>query len=179
MGANVNEIWVTIWNFSFKKMHLQVPSVKWQPFCCSLNVKITTKSPPGASELNRYVLYIQLNNCQFGICFLCWVNCVYIFWKYIYSFCLLYHTSGEWQKQLCTLYIISAVTLDNPCILPWEETIGFGSTHVDSKRFVQKDKICSIKAYYFPDESISSYDIISVIMCWHAKINSLNMHMLS
>ena len=38
LGTNFSEISSKIHIFSFKKMHLQVPSEKWQPFCVSLNV---------------------------------------------------------------------------------------------------------------------------------------------
>ena len=37
-GTNYNEILIKIHTFSFKKMHLKRSSVKWRPFCLSLNV---------------------------------------------------------------------------------------------------------------------------------------------
>ena len=39
-GTNFNEIFMAIHTFSFKKMHLNMSSGKWRPFCLSLNVLI-------------------------------------------------------------------------------------------------------------------------------------------
>ena len=33
MGTNFSEILIKIENFSFTEMHLNISSVKWQPFC--------------------------------------------------------------------------------------------------------------------------------------------------
>ena len=38
LGTNFSEILVEIQSFSFKKMHLKIPSGKWRPFCLGLNV---------------------------------------------------------------------------------------------------------------------------------------------
>ena len=38
--TNVSEILIEIHTFSFRKMHLKLSSVKWQPFLLSLNVLI-------------------------------------------------------------------------------------------------------------------------------------------
>ena len=40
LGTNLSEILIEILIFSFKKMHLKVSSVKWQPFCLIPNVLI-------------------------------------------------------------------------------------------------------------------------------------------
>ena len=32
-GTKFSEIWIKIHKFSFMKMHLKIPSAKWQPFC--------------------------------------------------------------------------------------------------------------------------------------------------
>ena len=37
-GTNFNEIFIEIYTFSFKKMHLKMSSGKWWPFCLGLNV---------------------------------------------------------------------------------------------------------------------------------------------
>ena len=42
LGTNFSEISIGIQTFSFNKMHLNMSSVKWCPFCLSLNVLITT-----------------------------------------------------------------------------------------------------------------------------------------
>ena len=39
-GTNFSEIIIGIQTFSFKKMHLKMPSGKWRPFCLGLNVLI-------------------------------------------------------------------------------------------------------------------------------------------
>ena len=38
LGANFNEMLIEIQTFSFKKMHLNMSSGKWPPFCLGLNV---------------------------------------------------------------------------------------------------------------------------------------------
>ena len=38
LGTNFSEILIEIQVFSFNKMHLNITSVKWRPFCLSLNV---------------------------------------------------------------------------------------------------------------------------------------------
>ena len=38
LGTNFSEILIEIHAFSFKKMHLNMLSVKWRPFCLSLIV---------------------------------------------------------------------------------------------------------------------------------------------
>ena len=41
LGTNVSEILIEIYAFSFKKLHLKMPSEKWRPSCLGLNVLIT------------------------------------------------------------------------------------------------------------------------------------------
>ena len=38
LGTNFIEIFITIYTFSLKKMHVKMLSGKWQPFCLRLNV---------------------------------------------------------------------------------------------------------------------------------------------
>ena len=38
LGTNFSEISIGIQRFSFKKMHLNMSSAKWRPFCLALNV---------------------------------------------------------------------------------------------------------------------------------------------
>ena len=38
LGTNFSEILIGIKTFSFKKVHLKMPSAKWRPFCLGLNV---------------------------------------------------------------------------------------------------------------------------------------------
>ena len=38
LGTNFSEILIEIHTFTFKKIHLKMPSGKWQPFCLDLNV---------------------------------------------------------------------------------------------------------------------------------------------
>ena len=38
LGTNFSEIFITIHTFSFKKMHLKMPSAKWRPFFLSLDM---------------------------------------------------------------------------------------------------------------------------------------------
>ena len=43
LGTNVSEILIEIYTFSFKKMHLKMPSGKWRPSCRGLNMLISHK----------------------------------------------------------------------------------------------------------------------------------------
>ena len=43
LGTNFNEILIKIHIFLFKKMHLKMASVKWRPYCASVNVLIETR----------------------------------------------------------------------------------------------------------------------------------------
>ena len=38
LGTNSSEIFIEIYTFSFKKMHLKMSSGEWRPFCFGLNV---------------------------------------------------------------------------------------------------------------------------------------------
>ena len=51
LGTNFSEILIEIQTFSFKKMHLKMPSAKWRLFCLGLNVLI---SPYGIMELGHH-----------------------------------------------------------------------------------------------------------------------------
>ena len=41
-GPNFSQLLIKMYTFPFKKMHLKMSSVKWQPFCLILNVLINT-----------------------------------------------------------------------------------------------------------------------------------------
>ena len=43
LGTNFSEILIRIKTFPFKQMHLKMSSVKWRPFCLSLNVCMASK----------------------------------------------------------------------------------------------------------------------------------------
>ena len=51
LGTNFSEISIEIQTFLFKKMHLNMSSAKWRPFCLGLNVLI----------LSRLYLYTEVN----------------------------------------------------------------------------------------------------------------------
>ena len=44
LGTNISEISIGIQTFSFKKMHLNMSSVKWRPFCLGLNMIMVLRS---------------------------------------------------------------------------------------------------------------------------------------
>ena len=50
--TNFSEILIEILTFSFKKMHLKVPSAKWRPFCLGLSVTLWYTS--------KQVIYIHI-----------------------------------------------------------------------------------------------------------------------
>ena len=61
LGTNFSEISIKIHTFSFKKMHLKTSSVKWQPFCLSLNVlKLTTEV---AVTVQQSIKAVQCASC--------------------------------------------------------------------------------------------------------------------
>ena len=45
LWTNFSEIWMAIYTFSFKKMHLKMPFGKWRPFYLGLNVLKTLSKP--------------------------------------------------------------------------------------------------------------------------------------
>ena len=45
LGTNSSDILIGIQAFSFKKMHLEMSSAKWRPFCRGLNVLIKLHMP--------------------------------------------------------------------------------------------------------------------------------------
>ena len=57
LGTNFSEIWIEIQNFSFMKMHLEILSGKWQPFC------------PGGDELTINIIgsYVMVT-CHHPVC---------------------------------------------------------------------------------------------------------------
>ena len=44
LGTNFSEISIEIQTFSFRKMHLNMSSAKWRPFCLGLNVLMVSKN---------------------------------------------------------------------------------------------------------------------------------------
>ena len=57
LGTNFDEILVKIHTFSFKKMHLKMPSGKWQPFCLGLNVL-----RQGDAYIHQWTEYRKVSN---------------------------------------------------------------------------------------------------------------------
>ena len=51
LGTNLNEIWITIQQYSFKKMELIMSSVKWS-FCLHLHVLCPMSLPPPRGPLS-------------------------------------------------------------------------------------------------------------------------------
>ena len=62
--TNFNETLIKIHTFSLKKMHLKMPSMKWQPFCLVLNVIMTCASTSPRHYLNQcwYIVTKSSNN---------------------------------------------------------------------------------------------------------------------
>ena len=63
LGTNFSEIFIEIYTFSFKKMHLKMLSGKWQSSCLGLNVLIS-QFPlfsyfPNFSALSQHTLAIE------------------------------------------------------------------------------------------------------------------------
>ena len=52
LGINLSEILAKIHIFSFNKMHLKVPTWKWQPFCLGLNMNFCASK--GASSIRSW-----------------------------------------------------------------------------------------------------------------------------
>ena len=52
LGTKVSEILIEIFTFSFKKMHLKMPSGKWRPSCLGLNVLTHHHFPAGCFRLS-------------------------------------------------------------------------------------------------------------------------------
>ena len=63
LETSSSEIGIKIWAFSFKKMHLQMSSVKWRPFCLGLNVLIKANMHPMKNKNTqdlRYRFYYKI-----------------------------------------------------------------------------------------------------------------------
>ena len=61
LGTNFSEILIGIQTFSFKKMHLEMSSAKWRPFCLGLN-ELTQTTLTMKLTLNLNQLYENLNS---------------------------------------------------------------------------------------------------------------------
>ena len=67
-GTNFSEISIGIQTFSFKKMHFKMSSVKWRPFCLSLNVltRVVISSGNGSlfthHQAKTWVFHMLLSN---------------------------------------------------------------------------------------------------------------------
>ena len=59
LGTNFSEISIGIQTFSFKKMHLNMSSAKWRPFCLGLNVLRVNLSH---SDMNNWTYEEWLQN---------------------------------------------------------------------------------------------------------------------
>ena len=82
-GTNVSEFFSKIHTFSFKKMHRKISSVKWQPFCSSLNVLTSdgcihydNETLQAWSALGHALLY----SCQFLV-----LDCLSSFHEFLYK----------------------------------------------------------------------------------------------
>ena len=62
LWTNFGEILIEIDTFSFKKMHLKLSSVTWQPFCFGLNVLISVSNSPTISIPGIMVIYVAIHN---------------------------------------------------------------------------------------------------------------------
>ena len=82
-GTNFSEIVIGIQTFSFKKIHLQMPSANWRPFCPDLNV---LKSKLWIN--NIYLLYHGWGTTQ---------QCEWILDELRNRFCTIFATDS-WQR---------------------------------------------------------------------------------
>ena len=55
LGANFSEIFIQVYRFSFKKMHLNMSSAKWRPFCLGLKVLNLLVLKPEYSDITTFV----------------------------------------------------------------------------------------------------------------------------
>ena len=65
LGTNFSEISIGIQTFSFKKMHLNMSSANWRPFCLGLNVLILT--PEANYEVTFYTTHCLLQQWSKGL----------------------------------------------------------------------------------------------------------------
>ena len=69
LGTNFSENLVTIHTFSFKKMHLNMPSGKWRPFCLGLNMLILDQMYNLC--LGSVTSKSVYSHCSLPLCFVC------------------------------------------------------------------------------------------------------------
>ena len=61
LGTNFSGILIEIYRFSFKKMHLKMPSGKWRPFCLGLNVLTSIWKLHMSKITGKWVNFSQLH----------------------------------------------------------------------------------------------------------------------
>ena len=62
-GTNFSEISIGIYTFSFNKIHLEMSSAKWRPFCLVLNV-LKVWSPSSLYRMAAWPLAVELLWCE-------------------------------------------------------------------------------------------------------------------
>ena len=101
LGINLSEIFIKIYTFSFKRMHLKMLSGNWRPFCIGVNVLIMCELGDHCCYLANWTLgnNRQIYQCimfLFKKCILkFWLQCSWIlFWLW----CVKTHFS--WNKSI-------------------------------------------------------------------------------
>ena len=101
LGTNVNEISIGIQIFTFKKMHLNMSSVKWHPFCLGLNV--STKWDGSSWITSEMALRVT------------WLNATGIIWNCTVEVNSLWPSDAIWrQRSGSTLAQVMACCLTAP-----------------------------------------------------------------
>ena len=73
LGTNFSEILIGNQTFSFKKMHLEMSSAKWRPFCLGLNVLTMIQVLTQTYHLTQYWLTVYPKKYAHGFVVLCFV----------------------------------------------------------------------------------------------------------
>ena len=100
LGTNFNEILSEILVFSFKKIHLNVSSAKWRPFCLGLNVN---RGRTSAVQWERCLHNYQFSGSHFANCV--WTH-NYIIGKFV---CSNMFPNAPIRSQFCTKCDISVI----------------------------------------------------------------------
>ena len=110
LGTNVSEISIRIQTFSFKKLHLNMSSAKWRPFCLGLNELTTKKAQVIRGNILVTGCWHDINLLQTQIHFLLWI--------WISRWTISQVPSG-WPKNWTICLLLYKICLSICCDICW------------------------------------------------------------
>ena len=128
LGTNFNEIISKTHKFSFKKMHLKILSVKWQPFCFGLNVLTPTKGCGNMGYWPR--THLKLKTCVFPLIVAQLSDCLEILYRawqwHCHALCKISKWLGNWNGCYELIKFLSKLSFGGiPYVtpVPWRRNV--------------------------------------------------------